>query len=142
MKAITAAIATVLAVFAVAPAVTSAPSAWARCGPGEFCITPLDGGYGGTYHFEGNDSNLLNDRFEGQGSNLIVGRNAFSVRNRGLGPRGSLVDVLVFTHVRWGGTPACLRQGASGTLQPAWLNHVKSYKWVTRTECRRHRIIA
>jgi hypothetical protein len=139
---ITAAIATVLAGLAVAPAGASAPSPWAHCGPGEFCIAPLEGGFGGTYHSEGSDSNLLNDRFEGLGKHLVVGRNAFSVRNLGLGPKGSLVDVLVFTRVRWGGTPACLRQGVSGTLQPGWLNHVRSYKWVTRTECRRHRIIA
>jgi hypothetical protein len=138
MKALAAA----LAVLAVAPTGASAAGPWERCGPGEFCIAPLDGGFGGEYHVQGNDPNLLDDRFTGQGTHLVVGRNAFSVRNRGLGPKGSLVDVLVFTRVRWGGTSACLRQGTSGTLQPEWLNHVRSFKWVTRTECRRHRIIA
>ena len=139
---ITAAVAAVLAGLAVAPAEASPPSAWARCDPGEFCIAPLDGGYGGTYHFAGSDSNLLDNRFEGMGRHLIVGRDAFSVRNRGRGPKGSPVDVLVFTRVRWRGRPACLRRGARGTLQRRWLNHVRSYRWVTRTECRRHRIIA
>src|SRR5262245_6978255 len=139
MTGITAMIAAVLAAVAIAP---PAADPWARCGRGEFCISLLEGGYGGTYHFEGNDSNLLDDRFEGQATDAVVGRNAFSVRNRGVSVESGLVDVLVFTRVRWGGAVACLRQGTSATLQPAFLNHVESYKWVTRAECRRHRIIA
>jgi hypothetical protein len=126
----------VAALLASSPGKASAAAS--KCNPGDFCLHYGYGLSGGLYHFNGNDSNLDNDRFESGAVNVTVGDSAESAENNGRASDSGHDDVVVYTGRNFKGQGACLRLGQKGDLRGGFVNNVQSYRWVTPATCNRY----
>jgi peptidase inhibitor family I36 len=118
---------------------TPAEAAFRKCPRGEFCLYFNEDANGGIYHFGGNDSNLGNDRYEGEDTGETVGNTSRYATNNGVPARRS--DVIVSSLPGLQGARGCIRRGAKGPLPRKWWNSIESYRWVTRSECAKAGII-
>lgn len=116
-----------------------AAAAHYSCPEAEFCLYFNDDANGGYYHFEGSDSNLNNDKYEGGDTGEIVGNTSRSIQNNG--QPGSKDDVVVYNLPGYKGADACISMGLGGTLGRDWWNKIESYRWVTDEGCERAGII-
>ena len=112
-----------------------ASAAFHSCPTSEFCLYFNEDANGGFYHFEGNDRNLNNDRYEGGDTGETVGDTPRYATNHGSGTRQS--DVIVYGRPRYKGARDCIKKGDSGELPRNWWNNIESYRWVSRSECRK-----
>jgi hypothetical protein len=118
---------------------TPAEAAFRKCPKGEFCLWFNEDANGGIYHFEGNDSNLGDDRYEGEDTGETVGNTSRYVHNNGRRARKS--DVIVASLPGLQGKRGCITRGAKGPLPKKWWNSIESYRWVTRAQCAKAGII-
>ena len=134
------AVAALLGVAAMLSISASPASAKFRsCPTSDFCLYFNEDANGGMYHFEGNDRNLNNDRYEGQDTGETVGDTSRYATNHGSGPRQS--DVIVYGRPGYQGARDCIQKGDSGELPRNWWNNIESYRWVSRSECRQAGVI-
>jgi hypothetical protein len=123
-----------LGVAALAAPAASDASVASVCREGEFCLWSDYNQRGGLYHYAGSDSTLWNDRFENELTNLPVGNNTMSFRNRGT-TAGGPAHVRVFDGVSFTGPHTCAPQGSRGNFRwdsinrMDWANRVESYVW-------------
>jgi hypothetical protein len=110
-----------------------AAAAFHKCPRGEFCLYFNNDANGGFYHFEGNDSNLDDDRYEGGDLGETVGDTSRYVWNNGRPAAKS--DVIIYGLPGYRGPRDCIEKGDKGLLPPKWRNNIESYRWVTHTEC-------
>jgi hypothetical protein len=116
-----------------------AEAAVRACPKGEFCLYFNEDANGGIYHFSGNDSNLGNDRYEGEDTGETVGNTSRYVSNHGVRARKS--DVIVASLPGLQGKRGCIKRIDKGPLPRKWWNSIESYRWVTRAECAKAGII-
>jgi hypothetical protein len=109
-------------------------SAGGLCGEGDFCLLYNGNLANGLYRFGGSDSNLNNDRFKHNHTNMIVGFNTTAAWNRGL--RGALDDVIIYDKPGWRVPFGCIRRGHNGQLPLEAFHRVSSYRWVSNRACR------
>jgi hypothetical protein len=114
----------------------SPPDASARdlCARGEFCLLYNGKLANGLYRFSGSDSNLNNDRFVHNHTNMIVGFNTTAVWNRGR--PGPLDDVIIYDRPGWRTPFGCIRRDQNGQLPLEAFHRVSSYRWVSDSACR------
>ena len=105
------------------PATAEEVAATGRCTRGEFCGWRHVDYTGGLFHYDGDDTNLFNDRFENADTNVIVAKQISSVYNNGYD--GAFDDVLATTtRGNW-----CIRNGYLENNIGKWSDTVTGYRW-------------
>jgi hypothetical protein len=115
---------------------SSPPEASARdlCAKGEFCLLYNGNLANGLYRFSGSDSNLNNDRFVHNHTNMIVGFNTTAAWNRGR--PAALDDVIIYDRPGWRTPFGCIKRDHDGQLPLEAFHRVSSYRWVSDSACR------
>ena len=112
------------------PATAEQLAAFGRCTRGEFCGWRHIDYSGGLFHYDGDDANLFNDRFENADTNVIVAKQISSVFNNGYDTANSDDVLATTTRGRW-----CIRNGYLENNIGVWGDTITGYRW---TNCDGH----
>jgi hypothetical protein len=137
MAAAIAALLGAAALLTVSP--SPAEAVFRKCPKSEFCLYFNEDANGGIYHFAGSDSNLNNDRYEGEDTGETVGNTSRYAHNNGV--LGQKSNVIVYDRPQGKGARGCIPRRAKGKLPRNWWNKIESYRWVTQAQCAKVGII-
>jgi hypothetical protein len=121
---------------------TEAPAHDFKCEPGEFCLGRRYNLTGGLYQSTVSDPNLSDNTFfyyTVRTENERLGRvpdqawSATNMTNR---------DVILYDGHNFTGAAACIQKGRGINLPADWRQRISSFKFATRSECNRYRVLA
>jgi peptidase inhibitor family I36 len=98
-----------------------------RCERGEFCGWRHAGYHGGLFHYDGDDTNLFNDKFEIKDTNVTVAKQITAVFNNGYDVAGADDVVAITTKGRW-----CIPNYYLSSNIGKWNDTITGYYW---TDC-------
>jgi len=109
------------------PATAEDVAAMGRCTRGEFCGWRHIDYTGGLYHYDGDDTNLFNDKFEIKDTNVTVAKQITAVFNNGYDVAGADDVVAITTKGRW-----CIPNYYLSSNIGKWNDTITGYYW---TDC-------